>query len=250
MHRRVIQRCSISPLHVAATAAATRVFTTHERMPSETGFAHKLREVPVITGQARPCEREGDWVCAYPLTHRMEEVVADLLQKNGWSEIEIKREISQIFAIKTVRTAGSNTARWATVEEFQRTPWYARYRPNDVSTTHYISYECMKILEDNLIAPSQRKDPYAHLRKRHLEDQFAHERFSENHARHITREELGRMTPGMPEYGTVSRKKYLQFCKEYDKRNKAKGDFTQKDEQYHAWRSSLGGRNDDNWKRS
>jgi hypothetical protein len=221
--------------------AVFRSFSTFDRTTSEMGFAQKLRDVPVITGQSRPAEREGSWVCPYPLTQKMDVVVRDLLEKNGWAEVEIKREVDQIFALKTTR-CGSSTHSWNTVEEYQRTPWYARFQPNNAATTHFVSYECSKIMEDNLIPPSQRKDPYAHLRKRHYEDSFFHEKFSEGHSKHITREELARMTPGMPQYGTVTRKKYLQFCKEYEKRNKTKGEYIHLNEQYHAWRNSCGGR--------
>lgn len=240
---RVVRRAFVSTA-IPLAPVGYRQFSTHDRTPSENGFAQKLRELPVVTGQTRPVTKEGDWVCSHRLTERMEVVIRELLERNNWKEPEIQRELSQFFALRE-SVCSSNSTSWTTVEEYQRTPWHSRFRPNDASTTHFVSIECMKILEENLIPPSQRKDPYAHLRKRQYEDQFFTERFSEESARHITREELARQTKGMPEYGTMSRAKYLQFVKEYEKRNKTRDRPIRVNEIYNAWRGSVGGQSGD-----
>uniref|UniRef100_A0A7S1QAK8 Uncharacterized protein n=1 Tax=Neobodo designis TaxID=312471 RepID=A0A7S1QAK8_NEODS len=240
-----LTRSLCGPCAVLSTSSA-RGFSTDDRTVSEMGVGQRLKELPVIQGQARPTVKEGEWTCPYPLTKSFEFVVRDILEKNGWAKPEIEREMSQIFSLKSSGfVCGSNYNGWRTVEDFQRTPWYQRYRPNEASTTHFVSIECMKLLEENLIPPSQRKDSYAHLRKRFYEDQFFSEKFSEKHARHITREELARQTPGMKESGTMSRKRYLQFSKEYEKRNKSKDRPLLQHEVYRAWRSACGGRNSD-----
>jgi hypothetical protein len=238
---------AVAPAVMAAgssVVAAPRTFSTDDRTSAELGVGQRLKELPVIQGQARPVVKEGDWTCPYPLTKSFEFVVKDILEKNGWTKVEVDREMSQIFSLKSSGYfCNSNYNGWRTVEDFQRTPWYQRYRPNESSTTHFVSIECMKLLESNLVPPSQRKDSYAHLRKRFYEDQFFTEKFSESHARHITREELARQTKGMPEHGTMSRKKYLHFSKEYEKRNKTTDRMMGKNEVYHAWRSACGGQN-------
>lgn len=208
--RRVTKLCHID------VKKGVRCFDASERIGKEYGFGHKMRDIPVLTGNPRPVSREEAWHCEYRLTDRMEEVIPAVLRKNNWSDVEIRREIDQIFERKiTGSTASLNT--WSTVEEFQRTPWYRRYKPSDSTPAKYISYEAMKLVEAALIPPSLRVDPYAHLRKRHLEDCWMNDKFSEDNARYITREKLAQQTKGMPTYGTITRKRFLEFDEKYRK---------------------------------
>ncbi|CAD2218308.1 hypothetical protein AGDE_00081 [Angomonas deanei] len=213
----------------------TRSFDATERFGKELGFGHKMKDIPVLTGNPRPVSREDAWRCTYKLSERMENVIRDILTKEKWSEIEIQRELDQIFERKE-RGSRASLNTWTTVEEFQRTPWYRRYKPADDTAAKYISYELMKLLEENLIPPSLREDPYAHLRKRHMEDNWMNDRFSEEKARSITREKLAVQTIGMPQYGSITRKKYLEFESEYKKMN---GSNIRVNEVYLAWLSSI-----------
>ena len=209
-------------------------FNTASRVKDEYGFGNKMKDLSVITGNPKPTTKEGEWKLRFNLSDRMVNVIRVLLQEAGWKEPEINREIGEIFACQREARKGAQYGNWTTVEEFQRTPWYRRYRPNDSHTVTYCSHDCLKILEENLIPPSQRHDPYAHLRKRHLEDQYMTERFSEENARHITREELAKHTPGMSEFGKAGgRAAFLAFDKDY--RAKNRGVFVHQNEVYRAW---------------
>ncbi|KAG5498481.1 hypothetical protein JKF63_02767 [Porcisia hertigi] len=212
-----------------------RFFDSADRFGKELGFGHKMRDIPVLTGNPRPVTREESWRCAYKLSDRMEYVVRDILTKNQWSALEVDRELAQIFERKEV---GSRSAlnTWSTVEEFQRTPWYRRYKPTDDTAAKYISYEAMKLLESALIPPSLRVDPYAHLRKRHMEDNWMNDKFSEDSARYLTRERLAQHTKGMPQYGLVSRRKFMEFEKKF---RDVHGSNMHVNEIYSAWLNSL-----------
>ncbi|KAH9580158.1 hypothetical protein LSM04_009351 [Trypanosoma melophagium] len=222
----------------AATALVVycRCFDSSSRFGKELGFGHKMRDIPVLTGNPRPVAKEDDWRCSYKLTDRMEDVVRDVLKKNNWSDIEIQREVEQIFERKYMGSRSSlNT--WSTVEEFQRTPWYRRYKPTDTCAAKYISYEVIKLLENALIAPSLRSDPYAHLRKRHMEDNWMNDRFSEETAKYVRREQLAKQTKGLPGYGQVTRRKFLEFDRKFKASYGAKQHIN---ESYSAWLQSLG----------
>ncbi|CCD14893.1 unnamed protein product [Trypanosoma congolense IL3000] len=224
---------------VRAAAALTgfcRCFDSTTRFGKELGFSHKMRDIPVLTGNPRPVAREEEWSCRYKLTDRMEDVVRDVLQKAGWNELELKREMDEIFERKTHGSRSSlNT--WTTVEEFQRTPWYRRYKPTDTCVAKYISYEVIKALEEALIPPSLRGDPYAHLRRRHMEDNWMNDRFSEETAKYIRREDLSKHTKGLPEYGQVTRRKFLEFDRMF---KEAHGARQHVNEAYSAWLQSIG----------
>lgn len=221
--------------HYRTAVLLVRYFDSDARFGKELGFGNKMKDIPVLTGNPRPLAREGAWRCAYKLSDRMEFVVEDVLRKNRWSEEEIDREMAQLFERKTHATRSSlNT--WSTVEDFQRTPWYRRYRPTEDTIVKYISYEAMKLLEEALIPPSLREDHYAHLRKRHMEDNWMNEKFSEDAAKYVTRDQLAQQTKGMPQFGRVSRKKYLEFADKYRAMNGSSG---QKNEVYAAWLQSL-----------
>lgn len=218
------------------TASAKRYFDSGNRFGKELGFGHKMRDIPVLTGNPRPVSSEESWHCQYKLTDRMEFVVQDALKKKGWSSIEVQREMDQIFERKVTGTRSSlNT--WSSVEEFQRTPWYRRYKPTDDTVAKFISFEAMKILEEALIPPSLRVDPYAHLRKRHMEDNWMNDKFSEDAAKYITREKLAEQTKGMPQYGKITRKKFLEFDKKF---KKAHGGQAHANEAYAAWLHTTG----------
>ncbi|ORC91090.1 uncharacterized protein TM35_000075140 [Trypanosoma theileri] len=213
-----------------------RCFDSSSRFGKELGFGHKMRDIPVLTGNPRPVAKEDDWRCSYKLTDRMEDVVRDILKKNGWSDTEIQREMEQIFERKEMGSRSSlNT--WSTVEEFQRTPWYRRYKPTDTCAAKYISYEVIKLLENALIAPSLRSDPYAHLRKRHMEDNWMNDRFSEETAKYVRREQLAKQTKGLPGYGQITRRKFLEFDRKFKASYGAKQHIN---ESYSAWLQSLG----------
>lgn len=221
-------------LCLSLTPLATRTFVSDDRFGKELGFGHKMRDVPVLTGNPRPVSREESWRCAYKLSDRMEVVVRDILTKHNWNPLEIDRELSQIFERKEVGSRSSlNT--WSTVEEFQRTPWYRRYRPTDDTAAKFISYEAMKLLEAALIPPSLRVDPYAHLRKRHMEDNWMNDKFSEDAAKYVTRAKLAQQTKGMPQYGQMSRRKFLEFEKKFRGMN---GSNRHVNEVYAAWLNS------------
>lgn len=214
-----------------------RGFDSGERFGKELGFGHKMKDIPVLTGNPRPLASEESWKCPYKLTDRMEFVVQDILKNAGWSSIEIQREINQIFERKQTGSRSSlNT--WSTVEEFQRTPWYRRYKPTDDTVAKFISFEAMKLLEAALIPPSLRTDPYAHLRKRHMEDNWMNDKFSEDSAKYITREQLAQQTKGMPQYGVVTRKRFLEFDEKFKKMH---GGQVHVNEAYAAWLQSRGG---------
>lgn len=212
-----------------------RRFDSSARLGRELGFGHKMRDIPVLTGNPRPVVQEEDWRCAYKLTERMEDVVRDILKKDGWNELEVQREMEQIFERK-LHGSRSSLNTWTTVEEFQRTPWYRRYKPTDTSPAKYISYEVIKLLERALIAPSLRTDPYAHLRKRHMEDNWMNDRFSEESAKYIRREQLNKQTKGLPGYGQVTRRKFLDFDQKFRASYSGKQHVN---ESYSAWLQSL-----------
>ncbi|CCW61784.1 unnamed protein product [Phytomonas sp. EM1] len=221
------------------TAAALRAFDSSQRFGKELGFGHKMQDIPVLTGNPRPVAREDAWHCAYKLSDRMEFVIRDVLQKNKWSESEIQRELDQIFERKVLGSHASlNT--WSTVEEFQRTPWYRRYKPSDDTVAKFISYEAMKLLEEALIPPSLRVDPYSHLRKRHMEDNWMNDRFSEDSAKYVTREMLAQQTVGMPQYGRITRKKFMEFEKKF---LTLQGSNLHINEAYAAWLRTVDPRN-------
>lgn len=231
---RKLQRCSLF-LSSFSSGVAVRFFDSDERFGKELGFGHKMRDIPVLTGNPRPVSREEAWRCAYKLSDRMEFVVRDVLTKNEWSPVEVDREMAQIFERKEMGSRSSlNT--WSTVEEFQRTPWYRRYKPTDDTAAKFISYEAMKLLEAALIPPSLRTDPYAHLRKRHMEDNWMNDKFSEDSAKYITREKLAQQTKGMPQYGQMNRRKFLEFEKKFRSKN---GSNKHVNEVYSAWLNSL-----------
>lgn len=213
-----------------------RSFDSDERFGKELGFGHKMRDIPVLTGNPRPLSREESWSCKYKLTDRMETVIRDILTKASWSSVEIQRELDQIFERKMTGSRSSlNT--WSTVAEFQRTPWYRRYKPTDDTAAKYISYEAIKLLEDALIPPSLRKDPYSHLRKRHMEDNWMNDKFSEDSAKYLGRDKLAQHTKGMQQYGTTTRKKFLQFEKKFRKMH---GGQLHVNETYAAWLETTG----------
>ena len=215
-----------------------RSFNTHGRMTHEYNFGNKLADIPVLNGTTKPLTRDGEWTCSYVLTENMRKVVPKILKKHGFSPIEIDREMSELFpALSGFETPPS----WSTVEDFQKTPWFRRFRPN-VGHSTFCSYECMKILEAELVPPSMRNDPYSALRKRHMEDQFMNVRSSEVHARSIRRSDLAKQTKGMPEASAsnpnaISRKSYLAFCKEFD--SARGGQIANPGESYGAWVSSV-----------
>lgn len=221
----------ISSAVTCVPLVAGRTFDTAQRFGKELGLGHRMRDIPVLTGNPRPISREDGWRCAYKLSDRMEDVLVDVLKKNQWSAIEIEREMNQVFERKHQGSRSSlNT--WSTVEEFQRTPWYRRFKPTDDIPGKYISYEAMKLLEAALIPPSLRSDPYAHLRKRHMEDNWMNDKFSEDHARYITRAALAKQTIGMPQYGSVNRKSFLAFEEEFIRKGGSKAHVN---ETYAAW---------------
>ncbi|AAZ11704.1 uncharacterized protein TEOVI_000414700 [Trypanosoma equiperdum] len=213
-----------------------RSFDSTTRFGKELGFSHKMRDIPVLTGNPRPVAREEEWSCRYKLTDRMEDVVMDILKKEGWCEAEVQREMSEIFERKT-QGCRSSLNTWTTVEEFQRTPWYRRYKPTDTCVAKYISYEVVKLLEEALIPPSLRGDPYAHLRKRHMEDNWMNDRFSEEAAKYIQREDLNKHTKGLPQYGQITRRKFLEFDRQF---KESYGGKQHVNEAYSAWLQSIG----------
>lgn len=217
------------------SAPAVRCFDSDTRFGKEMGFGHKMRDIPVLTGNPRPVSYEEGWRCSYKLSDRMEFVVRDVLKRNQWSDLEIEREISQIFERKE-RGSRSSLNTWSTVEEFQRTPWYRRYKPTDDTAAKYISYEAIKLLESALVPPSLRVDPYAHLRKRHMEDNWMNDKFSEDSAKYLTREKLARQTRGMPQYGGVTRRSFLDFEEKF---RKLHGSNLHVNEAYSAWLRTL-----------
>eukprot|EP00759_Apiculatamorpha_spiralis_P025535 PhF_6_TR28886/c0_g1_i1/m.42218 len=214
-----------------------RFFDSKGRSSQEFTFGRRLQDINVLTGKPKPTTHEGEWKCEYALHEPLENVLRIELKKRGWSQIEIDREVIEMFAIRKTENpkaaAGTCETMWNTVEEFQRTPWFKRYRPNDNGQTHYVSYETFKVLEEAVIPPTMRKDPYFKMRKRHYEDLYMNERYHEDQARYITREKLAKQTKGMAAYGSVSRKGFLEFEKEW--KAKHPGVFTQKYEIYQQW---------------
>lgn len=213
-----------------------RLFSSVGRMTNEYGFGNRLKDIPTLSGSAKPVVREGDWVCEEALTETMEVAIPRILKRRGWNEVEIQREVDYFFLKKCSSHATSRLVSWRTVEDFQRTPWHRRFRTADGTVGQYISYECLKALEAALVPPSMRGDPYAHLRKRHLEEQFQSEPYSENAVKPVTREKLGAMTPGMPTYGTVTRAKFLEFDRKYKEHRTS---MSTDNDSYHAWLTSL-----------
>lgn len=253
----MIRRQNILTTRLAATATATtlmftsstssfdlslyttkRFFNSTTTTVDELGPMHKMKQITPIVGQPKPCAREEEWVLRFNLRDRMEDVIRVLLREQNWAEAEIDREVKNFMGGKygNVKQQHDRRSNWETVEEFQRTPWYRRWRPNESSSMPMVSFDLMKILETNLIPPSARHDPYAHLRKRHYEDTFHNEKFSEGNVKELSRERLGAYTKGMPQYGKYSRKEFLAFEKEYRKRQP--GVSVSQSETYNAWRAS------------
>lgn len=216
--------------------AWVRSFDASNRIGSELGFGHRMKDIPVLTGNPRPITREDGWKCAYKLSDRMSWVVRDVLTKKGWDEPEIQRELDQIFE-RSKRGSRASLNTWNTVEDFQRTPWYRRYRPTDDIGAKFISYEALKLLEEALIPPSMREDPYSHLRKRHMEDNWMNDKFSESSARYVTRKDLAHHTLGHPSYGTRTRSQFLQFERQFRQNG---GSNAHVNEVYQAWLRSQG----------
>lgn len=234
-HPAAATRVSAIPV-TAPILQQRRTFDSQGKMSDEYGFANKMRDISVITGTPKPTGKEGEWVCRFKGSDQLEGVLRKLLAERQWADVEIERELGEVFAHRRLGKNAANYANWTTVEEFQRTPWFRRFRPNDTAATHFASIEVFKIMEDELIPPSQRGDPYAHLRRRHYEDSFFNERFSEDAGRHLTREELARHTKGMPQYeakGPTTRSAFLAFEKEYKEARPYK--YTTQNEVYTAW---------------
>lgn len=204
----------------------------------------KTAAISPIVGQGKPATREGqDWILKWPLDTSMDTVIREILAAENWSPAEIEREVENFLpkgsSVKGgISSTRSRRADWGTIESYQRTPWYRRWRPNESSQVPMVSHECMKLLEKNLIPPSARSDPYAHLRKRHYEDTFHTEKYSEGYVRHMHRTELAKYTKGMPQYGARSRKDFLEFETEYKRRQASTGQMEQRFESYNAWRAS------------
>lgn len=203
------------------------------------GELHKLKDISVFSGLPKPCMQEGDWRCPYSLSESIENVIRWECHKRGWALPEIEREISEVNSMKKDKTHmhwHANENPWNTIEDFQRTPWYRRYRPNNASGVQFVSIELIKILEETVIPPSVRHDPYCKMRRRHFEDHWFNERYGPDQAKHITREQLAKQTPGMPQYGKVTRKSFIEFEAEWKKNNQ--GVETAKHEVYNLWLDS------------
>lgn len=193
---------------------------------------NRLRDISVVTGAPKPTSREGAWVCRFKPQDKMEDVVKTILKEKGWSDAEINRELQELFP--NLRPPGKFIihANWTTVEEFQRTPWFRRFRPNDSSLT-FCSHECMKAIEEELICPSQRGDPYTHLRRHHYETEYMQERFGEPARKSVDRETLAQYTKGAPGEKKTGRKEFLEFEKEYRKKQGSR--VVLESEAYRAW---------------
>lgn len=235
--------CSVShsrdqavPLLSSGVALPTRRMFSTEQKDWEKGFGNRMKDVPVLTGHARPVAREPGWTCRFKLSQRMDEVVPIILKENGWTDEQVQREVNGIFFSKSGETSRASLNVWSTVEEYQRTPWFRRFRPTDTRSSIYISYEALKLMETELIPPSLREDPYAHLRKRHMEDNWLNDSFSESNAKYVTKQELDRYTKGNPSYGTITRKKFLEFDAKF---KKGHGGMPQVNESYNTWQDSL-----------
>jgi len=230
----VVRISSASPVSLTTI----REFNSKDRISDEFSPMYKMKAITPMIGQPKPCLRENDWTLRFNLTDKMANVIQTLLKEENWADAEIDREVSNFFGIKHGRVHIQPDLRssWETVEDFQRTPWYRRWRPNERSSIPMVSIDCMKILEKHLIPPSARHDPYAHLRKRHYEDTYHNEKYSEGNIRDLSREKLASYTKGMPQYGKHSRKEFLAFEKEYKK--KQPGMSMHQHETYNAWKSS------------
>lgn len=217
-------------------SSSIRMFSSTDTYDNDKEFGNRMKDVPVLTGNARPLSREAGWVCRFRLNQRMEEVIPIILKENGWTEEQVQRELNGIYYNRDGGTSVASLNVWSTVEEYQRTPWFRRFRPTDTRSNVYISYEALKLMETELIPPSLRVDPYAHLRKRHMEDNWLHDKYSETSAKYVTKNSLDRYTKGSENYGTVTRKKYLQFNEKFKKEH---GGMPQLNEAYNSWLEAL-----------
>jgi hypothetical protein len=224
----------ISAPAVALLCGAARYFDSGAQTTDEMGHQAKVRAITPIVGAPKPAMREGDWVCAFPLHTPMRQVLRKVLGDEGWSPAEIDREVDNFEAGRGARALMRDRREtWDTVEAFQRTPWYRRYRPNESGSLPMVSYEAMKLLERSIVPPSSRGDPYAHLRKRHYEDTFHTEKFSEGYIKNMSRDALAAYTKGTPQYGSRTRKQFLEFEALYKKRQD--GAVEQRGESYNAY---------------
>eukprot|EP00760_Papus_ankaliazontas_P030064 PhM_4_TR4596/c0_g1_i1/m.54741 len=214
-----------------------RFFGSEGRAHGDVGHVTKMRDINVFTGSPKPAAREGTWVCPYPLSEHLDKVIRLELKKRDWHDVEIEREISEIRGLKATKSAASCENSWTTVEDFQRTPWFKRYRPNDTSGSHFVSHDLIKLLEETIVPPSLRSDPYNKLRKRHYEDYWVNERFSEDGAKTKTRQTLAAQTKGSPTYGIVTRKSFIQFEREWKARNP--GVEMGKNDVYDLWKQEM-----------
>jgi hypothetical protein len=216
--------------------SSVRMFSTTDPSDIDKDYGSRMKDVPVLTGHARPVAREAGWVCKFRLNQRMEEVIPIILKAKGWTDEQVQREINGIYFHKGGGVTNAALNIWTTVEEYQRTPWFRRFRPSDTRSNVYISYEALKLLETELIPPSLRSDPYSHLRKRHLEDNWLNDKHSESAAKYVTKEALDRYTKGSENYGTVTRKKFLEFESKF---RKSHGGMPQINEAYNSWQDAL-----------
>lgn len=198
---------------VAGLIVYCRRFSTKDRAPFEdfgSGKMARLRNMPNVLGSGYPAKSEGTWKCEYPLHAMMKDIIPLILKKAGWEDSEVQREVDEFFPPEGIRVV------WRTVEEYQRFPWYKRFRPVDHYSNRFSSIEAAKEIEKALIPPSARKDPFQHLRRHDFEHNFMNNSSQETFVKSTTRESLRPFTPGTQEFGAMSRKKYIDFVRNYE----------------------------------
>ena len=192
-----------------------RRFSTHHFTGDERGSYDPERGAYVAEHKA--VMYEGDWVCACPLGMRLSEATRQILTKAGWASHEIERDCAEL---KAFRTTGAGEM---SVAQFQVLPWYERFSMKadvDQSTIGcYFTQEAMKLLEKNLVPPSRRGDPYHHLRRREMEDDFRLYDEGPGRSENCTRRNMSTAAGKNLKYAQPSLAQYNAFRKEYVKRN-------------------------------
>jgi len=212
--------------------SATRGFSTKDARPGEMGRTVPDPANSSWISEQRAVIREGDWVCQFPLCTPLVDAARIVLRKAGWAPHEIEREIAEI---QPPRGINGEKVPVHTVETFQQLPWSLRCRPGGKSTM-YVTLECVKLLETALVPPSARSDPYHHLRKRDMEDEYTFNERTVNHTKSFTRRNM-RVAEGRDEsLGRPSRAQYIAFCDEYERRNGP----TDEEDMYREWVASHG----------
>lgn len=209
-----------------------RSFSTQQFTAEERGSYDPERGAYVAEHKA--VMQEGDWVCACPLGMRLSEATHKILTNAGWAKHEVERDVAEVKGFRTTSSGEMSVA------QFQILPWYERFAMkrdvNQVSVGRFFTVEALKLLEQHLVPSSRRGDPYHHLRRREMEDDFRLFDEGPGRSEHCTRKNMQTATGKSQRYAQPSLAQYQAFRKEYVKRNGPTDD----DVIYREWFTTFG----------